>query len=58
MAADDPSEENKDKTAESESQMDTFHHSLWTKRETGEGINQHVLIFLKYQEINHSKHRD
>ncbi|XP_042587841.1 eukaryotic translation initiation factor 5B isoform X2 [Cyprinus carpio] len=31
-----PSEENKDKTAESESQTDTFHHGLWTKAETGE----------------------
>lgn len=45
MAAEDPSEENKDKTAEGESQMDTFHHSLWTKKETGEGKHQHVLIF-------------
>lgn len=36
MAAEDPSEVNKDKTAESESQMDTFSHSLWTKRDTGE----------------------
>ncbi|KAK7154618.1 hypothetical protein R3I94_007824 [Phoxinus phoxinus] len=36
MAAEDPSEANKDKTAESESQMDTFSHSLWTKKETVE----------------------
>ncbi|XP_016097530.1 uncharacterized protein [Sinocyclocheilus grahami] len=36
MAAEGPSEENKDKTAESESQTDTFRHSLWTKTETGE----------------------
>ncbi|KAF4108706.1 myb-like protein V [Onychostoma macrolepis] len=36
MVAEDPSEENKDKTAESESQTDTFCHGLQTKTETGE----------------------
>ncbi|XP_077071966.1 uncharacterized protein LOC143723431 [Siphateles boraxobius] len=36
MTAEDPSERNKVKTAESESQMDTISHSLWTKRENVE----------------------
>ncbi|XP_026126914.1 uncharacterized protein LOC113108229 isoform X1 [Carassius auratus] len=37
MVAEGPSEEDKDKTDESESQTDTFHHGLWTKTgETGE----------------------
>ncbi|KAG1944984.1 uncharacterized protein LOC120486986 [Pimephales promelas] len=36
MGDEDPSEANKVKTAESESQMDTFSHCLWKKRETVE----------------------
>lgn len=47
MAAEDPSEASKVKTAESESQMDTFAHSVWTKRETVEGKHQHNINILK-----------
>ncbi|XP_016324832.1 formin-E-like [Sinocyclocheilus anshuiensis] len=36
MVAEDASEENKDKIAESESQTDTLCHDLWTKNKTGE----------------------
>jgi len=45
MGDEDPSEANKVKTAESESQMDTFSHCLWKKRETVEGKHQHILLF-------------
>lgn len=46
MVAEGPSEEDKDKTDESESQTDTFHHGLWTKTgETGEGKPQQILIY-------------
>ncbi|KAK2904670.1 hypothetical protein Q8A67_006469 [Cirrhinus molitorella] len=36
MVTKDPSEENKNKTAEGESQTDTFCHGLWTEAESGE----------------------
>lgn len=45
MLAEDPSEENKDKTAESESQTDTFCHGLWAKTGTGEGKHKQILIY-------------
>lgn len=44
MAAEDPSETSEVKTAERESQMDTFAPSVWT---TVEGKHQHNINILK-----------